>query len=126
APFTFTVGQAAAQVTRNINFGGANMTMPAGFNGQDSGQVYSANRGYGWSANLSARAVGPTITSTKVVRTIGIPAGGPATIPVSTIAPELASYVYNQAPANWFIDLPNGTYDVQVSIGVQGKPAPDQ
>jgi hypothetical protein len=126
APFTFTVGQAATQVTRNINFGSANMTMPAGFNGQDSGQVYSANRGFGWSTNLSARAVGPTISSTRVVRTMGIPAGGPTTATTSALAPELASYVYNQGPAEWFIDLPNGTYDIQVSIGVQGKPAPGQ
>jgi len=45
--FTFTVGQSTGPVVMNINFGTASMGLLPGFNGHDSGQVFSATRGFG-------------------------------------------------------------------------------
>ncbi|HZS46983.1 MAG TPA: glycoside hydrolase TIM-barrel-like domain-containing protein [Blastocatellia bacterium] len=126
SPFSFTVGQQATQVVRNINFGSSSMLMPAGFNGQDSGQVFNASRGYGWSTSLASRAVGPTVSTTRVARTIGVPTSITNTSSTGGVAPQLASYISNLAPATWFINLPNGTYNVEVSVGCQDKTAPHQ
>src|SRR5207253_1893145 len=70
AGFTFTVGQSTSKaLVRNINFGSATMGLPVGFNGRDSGQVFSPIRGFGWSSSMINYAVGPVITRT-INRTI--------------------------------------------------------
>ena len=124
AGFTFTVGQSTGPVAMKINFGSANLGLIPGYNGHDSGQVFSAARGFGWTTSMINSAIGPSnqiSVSRTVVNLAAKKSGTTASNAISAGGSAYDGFIYSQLPATWFINLPNGVYDVEVGIGCPSK-----
>jgi parallel beta-helix repeat protein len=87
----------ASPTNLHLEFGGSTSPVAAGYVAVDSGTLYTPTSGYGWqSGNVLSR----TDTTTG-------------------LTPIQASYDYTQA-ATFAVDLPNGTYDITVTMGDAG------